>query len=261
MKKIIFSFIFLFVATMVFAQGLPRLAVVEFQTNDNSAQVKRDALTVRNTVRSQLARTGRFTVVSNTEIDAILTEQRIQIMDISSPENITRLQRTNVRYIVVGTVDLLRNDYQVSVSILDVTNAQYSHSEPRFVRAGDREMLEDINRLITTFMASLQIGERGNIVQVQPEWSPWQRTGIEVRERVRNTGGLNNPVSERQVMNILRPRIDAELVRLRNLGISTDNTEFRAVRVQNSTSHNPGGIGTARSWTRVIVYAIERRDR
>ena len=99
MKRVIFGIVF-FAVTLaaLFAQnaGLPRLAVVEFSTNDNTAQIKKDAITVRNLVESQMVGTRKYQIITREEIDKLLANQRIQVSSISSAENIKKLQLQNI---------------------------------------------------------------------------------------------------------------------------------------------------------------------
>jgi curli biogenesis system outer membrane secretion channel CsgG len=73
-----------------------------FTTNNETAKVKEDAVTVRELVESRMVASGKYQVISRQEIDRLLENQRIQASDISSKENITKLQLQNISYIVTG---------------------------------------------------------------------------------------------------------------------------------------------------------------
>jgi hypothetical protein len=153
--------------TPLFAQELPRLAVVEFATNINNERITADAVTIRNLVQSQMVRAGRYRVMTRTEIDTLIAEQRIALSEISSAENRERLGLQHIRYIVTGTVDAIGNDYMVTLSILNVSSGQFSHSELGFIRNSPRELFDDTNTLVVRFISGMSADEAGAIVQGQ----------------------------------------------------------------------------------------------
>ncbi|GHV80545.1 hypothetical protein AGMMS49944_23360 [Spirochaetia bacterium] len=80
----------LYVTTAALAQNnaLPRLAVVEFTVaNDAAQKTKRDAITIRDQVRSDIVKTSRYEVIARAEIDKLLADQRIQLSALTSSEN------------------------------------------------------------------------------------------------------------------------------------------------------------------------------
>jgi len=165
MKKTMF-FVLLLVAMacVVFAQELPRLAVVEFSTNVNTAKIKADAITVRNLVESQMVATQKYNVITRNEIDKLLANEKIQASSISSPENIKKLQLQSISYIVTGSLDAMDNDYSLTVKVLDVGNGGFSHSDNTFMGSTSRDLYNGINNFMVKFVAGMETIE-GKLVQ------------------------------------------------------------------------------------------------
>ncbi|GHV22414.1 hypothetical protein FACS189494_09210 [Spirochaetia bacterium] len=108
--------------------ALPRLAVVEFTGN-----APNDAATVRTIVESVMIDSGNYRVVSTDDIDKTLAQQKIALSSLSSKENITKLERENIKYIVTGTLDREGVEAIVSLRMLDVSNARFFPNSPRGV--------------------------------------------------------------------------------------------------------------------------------
>jgi hypothetical protein len=158
MKKMMglwFGVLLLAVNSDAFGQELPRLAVVEFSTNVSTEKIKADSLTVRNLVESQMVATGKYQIVTRSEIDHLLNNQQIAVSSISSAENVKKLQLQNISYIVTGSVDAMGSDYAVTVKILDVSTGQFSHSANDFMGGGSRELYTGINTLVANFVKGM----------------------------------------------------------------------------------------------------------
>jgi hypothetical protein len=170
MKKLLLVCVVVIAALGLTAQtnNLPRLAVVEFNTNDTSDRVKKDAITVRSIVESQMVATGKYQIISREEIDKLLANQKIQASSISSAENIKKLQMTNISYIVTGSLDAMGNDYAVTIKILDVSTGQFSHSANALVGSGSRELYSGITGLAGRFAGGMSSSE-GQVVQTGPD--------------------------------------------------------------------------------------------
>jgi hypothetical protein len=145
-------------------QGLPRLAVVEFTANVTTEKVKADSLTVRNLVESQMVGTGKYQIVTRSEIDQLLNNQAIQVSSISSAENVKKLQLQNISYIVTGSVDAMGSDYAITVKILDVSTGQFSHSASDFMGGGSRDLYTGVNTLTANFVKGMA-AEDGQVIQ------------------------------------------------------------------------------------------------
>jgi hypothetical protein len=145
-------------------QGLPRLAVVEFTSNVSTEKTRADSLTVRNLVESQMVATGKYQIITRTEIDQLLNNQKIAVSDISSVENVKKLQLQNISYIVTGSVDAMDADYAVTVKILDVSNGRFSHSANDFMGGSSRELYTGVNTLVTNFVSGMS-AQGGQVAQ------------------------------------------------------------------------------------------------
>jgi TolB-like protein len=156
----------LLVSNVVFAQeqNLPRLAVVEFSTNASTEKAKADSQTVRNLVESQMIATGKYRIVTRAEIDKLLSNQQIAVSDISSVENVEKLQLQNISYIVAGSVDAMGSDYAVTVKILDVSTGQFSHSASDFMGGSSRNLYTGVNTLVASFVKGMA-AEGGQVAQ------------------------------------------------------------------------------------------------
>jgi TolB-like protein len=157
MKKLLLVGVVVIAALGLTAQtnNLPRLAVVEFNTNVTTEKIKADAVTVRNLVESQMVATGKYQIIAREEIDKLLANQKIQISSISSTENIKKLQLQNISYIVTGSVDAMDSDYAVTIKILDVSTGQFSHSANAFMGSGSRDIYQGITQLASSFAAGM----------------------------------------------------------------------------------------------------------
>jgi TolB-like protein len=159
--------------------GLPRLAVVEFNTNRNNEKAKADSITVRNLVESQMIGTQKYQIITRDEIDKLLVNQQIQVSSISSSENIRKLQLQNISYIVTGSVDTMGDNYAITLRVLDVSTGQYSHSDNDFMGGSPRDLYNGINGLMTNFIAGMSTGAGGTI---------GQKPGVQRTYRVGDTG-------------------------------------------------------------------------
>ena len=170
MKKTIF-FIALALAVIagLAAQNtvLPKLAVVEFNTNVSNERTKADALMARNVAESHMIAVapGKYEIITRTEIDKLIENQRIQVSDISSSENVRRLKLENISYIVTGSLDAIANDYTVTVRVLDVSTGRYSHSANDFMSSGSRELHKGISDLMVKLTSAMGVGEGGDLVR------------------------------------------------------------------------------------------------
>jgi hypothetical protein len=108
--------------------------------------------------------TGKYQIVTRSEIDQLLSNQQIAISSISSAENVKKLQLQNIDYIVTGSVDAMDTDYAVTVKILDVSTGQFSHSASDFMGGGSRELYTGVNTLVANFVKGMS-AEGGQVAQ------------------------------------------------------------------------------------------------
>jgi hypothetical protein len=174
--------------TTLFAQGLPRLAVAEFTTNVDTTKARADSIAVRDIVESEMTMTGKYTMVTRNEIDQLLANQRIQMSEITSAENIQKLEIANIKYIVTGSVNAMDNDYSVIVRVLDVANGIFSHQDRSFMGNSSRELNEGITVLMQKFVAGMATDESGAIVQTSALRA--QPSGISIEVSTKEGGDL-----------------------------------------------------------------------
>ncbi|MCL2196381.1 MAG: DUF1566 domain-containing protein [Treponema sp.] len=158
MKKILFSLILLTLTTaFIFAQQniLPRLAVVELKHNIGNENIRKDASAMRNLVESRMVTAGKFYIVTRNDIDRLLVEQKIMASEISSTENREKLQIRNINYIVTGDIDVIGNDYSVTIRMLNVINGQIPHSVNN--RVNSQDIHNGINLIMTRFLSGITV--------------------------------------------------------------------------------------------------------
>jgi hypothetical protein len=167
MKKLFFVLAVLPAWFAVFGEdALPRLAVVEFSTNNRQEKTVQDAVMVRNLVESQMIAAGKYQIITRDEIDKLLAKQQIAVSSISSSENVKKLQLQNISYIVTGSVDAAGNSYVVTVKILDVGTGRFSHSADAFMPGEPAAMYAEVRKLVAAFTAGMApSGER--VVQAE----------------------------------------------------------------------------------------------
>jgi fibronectin type 3 domain-containing protein len=107
---------------------------------------------------------GKYQIVTRSEIDQLLNNQKIAVSDISSAENVKKLQLQNISYIVTGSVDAMDADYAVTVKILDVSTGQFSHSANDFMGGTSRELYAGVNTLVAAFVKGMS-AEGGQVAQ------------------------------------------------------------------------------------------------
>jgi TolB-like protein len=108
--------------------GKPLIAVLDL---DTAAATREQAIALSNQLRAELLRTGRFTVVDRSQINAMLEEQAFQQAGCTSQECAVRVGRIlGVRQIVTGSVTRVDAGlWQVSAILIDVETAETLRAE------------------------------------------------------------------------------------------------------------------------------------
>ena len=174
---------FLSINTALFTQNtsLPRVAVLEFSTHQTSLEVLNKAILVREWVETYLSNTNKYTMVSRTEINHLINNQRFQMSDIASDDNIHILKIVNISYMVTGSVTAMgSNHFNISVRLLDVTNGVLGNSMVDIISGSPREMLAGVNSLMERFTRAMATDERGAIVPVDSQRPQASGASIEV---------------------------------------------------------------------------------
>jgi len=167
MKRVLFfAGLIAMSAAVVLAQttALPRIGVFEFNTNIDNREIKADAAAVRDTIESELTATGRFRVMTRTEIDKLLENQRFQMSSISSEENINILKMEQISYIVTGNVNIMRGDHVITLNAFNVSVGQISHSANTRIRENE-DFYDGVISLVRTFVTGMGTDASGAIVQ------------------------------------------------------------------------------------------------
>jgi TolB-like protein len=110
------------------AQPKPLIAVLDL---DVAGGTKEQALALSNQLRTEILKTGRFTVVDRSQIDDILKEQAFQQAGCTSQECAVEVGRIlGIRQIVTGSVTRVADDlWQVTAQVTDVETAETLQAE------------------------------------------------------------------------------------------------------------------------------------
>jgi formylglycine-generating enzyme required for sulfatase activity len=126
---------------LIFSLTLARVAIMPVQAADEEIVAVMDltpqdakpaeALAITNQLRSQLLKTGKFTLVDRSQMDAILKEQALQQSGCTSDECAVQVGKLlGVRKIVTGSVTKLSEQlWQVSLLMLDVETGKTLRNE------------------------------------------------------------------------------------------------------------------------------------
>lgn len=104
------------------------IAVLDLEVTGGTRE---QALALSNQLRTEILKTGRFTVVDRSQINAILDEQAFQQTGCTTQECAVRVGRIlGVRQIVTGTVTKIDSDlWQVSALLIDAESAETLRAE------------------------------------------------------------------------------------------------------------------------------------
>jgi hypothetical protein len=116
-------------------------------------------------VQSNIVASGKYEVIARAEIDRLLENQLIQAADISSRENVRKLQLLNISYIVTGAVSAMGDDYRITdytiaLSILDVATGKFFHSAHGLVNASPNGLYQGTNVLVKDFLGGILVDGR-----------------------------------------------------------------------------------------------------
>lgn len=113
----------LILSTHICAQsGKMQIAVVELQAAGIS---RTEAQTFTDRLRSELVKTGQFTILERTEMEEILKEQGFQLTGCTSAECAVEVGKLlNVRQICAGNVGKVGGVYSISIRLIDVESGK-----------------------------------------------------------------------------------------------------------------------------------------
>ena len=99
-----------------------RIAVLQLEADGVSNQ---ESITLTNRLRSELVKTGSFTIIERGEMDEILKEQGFQLSGCTSDECAVEAGRLlNVRQIAAGSIGKVGALYTVAVRLIDVESGE-----------------------------------------------------------------------------------------------------------------------------------------
>lgn len=119
MKKLLL--LFLLLAGMAVCQAQPRIAVLEFKAGVGLSQS--DVNGLAGIFSTYLIDTRQFQVVERVQIDRIVSEQNLQLSSLTESQTVEIGRLLNVRYVVVGDVNLVMGQYTIAVRLLDAQTA------------------------------------------------------------------------------------------------------------------------------------------
>jgi hypothetical protein len=109
------------------AEELPAIAVMELSAPGLSSS---DATGLSNRLVFELMQTGRFTVLERSKMDDILKEQGFQKTGCTNTDCAVEMgQLLNVKYMVLGNVDIVGRIYSVNLRLVSVSTAQIENNK------------------------------------------------------------------------------------------------------------------------------------
>ena len=133
MKKLLL--IFLLLAGTAVCQAQPRIAVLEFKAGVGLSQS--DVNGLAGIFSTYLIDTRQFQVVERVQIDRIVSEQNLQLSSLTESQTVEIGRLLNVRYVVVGDVNLVMGQYTIAVRLLDAQTATGIASAAGQWKSGD----------------------------------------------------------------------------------------------------------------------------
>ena len=107
--------------------GKATLAVADFTPQDVSAG---NAAIIAELFRTEMVKSGTFTVVEKANMEKVLSEQAFQQTGCTSSECAVKLGKVlNVRFLVVGSFGKLMDSYILNIRMVDVQTAKVVYSD------------------------------------------------------------------------------------------------------------------------------------
>ncbi len=121
----LFSLLLLVICLSVYSQGTEKISIA---VNDFGAKgiTKDEASIITNRIRSELTKTGVFTVVERGQMEVVLKEQGFQQSGCTTDECIVEVgQLLNVKQMVAGSIGKIGSILTISARIIDVATGKY----------------------------------------------------------------------------------------------------------------------------------------
>ena len=165
--KRVFSFILMvFICCQVVSGQQQNVAVINFEALGLS-QVEGAALSDR--FRSELFKTGKFTVLERDKMDEILVEQGLQQSGCTSSECLVEMGKLlNVHQIFAGSVSQFGNIFSVTVRLVDIQTGKIQDSNSQDFNSGKEKLLTDGMRAVAMYFAGIKNPVVSPQVAVQP---------------------------------------------------------------------------------------------
>ncbi len=153
--KRVFSFIIMgFIYSQVVFGQQQNVAVINFEALGLS-QVEGAALTDR--FRSELFKTGKFTVLERDKMDEILVEQGLQQTGCTSSECLVEMGKLlNVHQIFAGSVSQFGNIFSVTVRLVDIQTGKIQDSNSQDFSSGKEKLLTDGMKAVALYFAGIK---------------------------------------------------------------------------------------------------------
>lgn len=174
MKRLVSILWLFFINFCCFSQtALPRIGVVTFDVNDkNNYTARTDAVAISNIIRSNIVKSNKYEVITRENIDKLIKEEKIQTSSISSKENIAKLKLANIKYLVIGNVDVLGDNYTVSMSVLNVTSGKFEFADSIIVSRNAQLIFAKIKEFTEEFTVAFDPSEKKRVKEEPPPPPP-----------------------------------------------------------------------------------------
>jgi len=185
MKRFSSLLTLIFIFTRLLYGQQNNIAVINFEALGMSP-VEAAALTDR--FRSELFKTGKFTVLERDKMNEILTEQGLQQTGCTSSECLVEMGKLlNVHQIFAGSVSQFGNLFSVTVRIIDIETGKIQDSNSQDFSSGKEKLLTEGMKAVALYFAGVKA----------PATSP----GVEPQKTAANdTAKVSSPKNESAAM-------------------------------------------------------------
>jgi curli biogenesis system outer membrane secretion channel CsgG len=156
MKRSFLFVIMVLIFSRVISAQQQNVAVINFEALGLS-QVEAAALTDR--FRSELFKTGKFTVLERDKMDEILVEHGLQQSGCTSSECLVEMGKLlNVHQIFAGSVSQFGNIFSVTVRLVDIQNGKIQDTNSQDFSISKEKLLTEGMRAVANYFAGVKAG-------------------------------------------------------------------------------------------------------
>ena len=175
----LFSLLLLMIYLSVYSQGTEKIsiAVSDFEAKGISND---EAAIISNRIRSELTKTGVFTVVERGQMEAVLKEQGFQQSGCTTDECIVEVgQLLNVKQMVAGSIGRIGSILTISARIIDVATGKYTKTVDSDCKCKIEELLTKTTKDVAQKLAKgIEVKERKEKRKEEPvKKEPTQKYG------------------------------------------------------------------------------------